>query len=241
MADMYPKGDLRDLPRATKTEMASRLLELNGKRVVDIGCGAGDFTIFLARQGARVTGIDPNEARIEQARAAADAEDASADFKVGIAEDLPFADSSIDIVVFSNSLHHVPEQGLAQALREAARVLKPGGKLYVTEPLPAGGHYELRRVWSDETGIRTRAYEELQGAVAFGLVLESETFYGHPARYENFEGFVAERNARSARDAELLARHREEVQARFEKHAWREDGVFMLDQATRINVLVKAG
>jgi len=235
---MYPTVDLAALPRSTVTETAEALLEMKGAQALDIGCGRGPFTLFLARHCAIVAGVDPNEVRIAEARVAAAEANLVVDFEVARAEDLPFEDDRFDIVAFSNSLHHVPPEGFADAMREAARVLLPGGVLWVAEPLPKGAHYKLSHLWNDETDIRERAYEALREAESVGLEMTQEVFFSHPAHYADFDEFVAARSARNARDAEKLKEHYEEVHTLFESLARPDDG-YLLDRATRVNLLVK--
>lgn len=237
---MYPDSDIVDLPQSTVEKTAEALLDLDGARALDIGCGPGPFTLFLARHCATVAGVDPNEIRIAEARVAAAAAELVIDFEPAAAENLPFGDASFDIVAFSNSLHHVPAGAFADAMREAARVLVPGGVLWVAEPLPAGGHYELCHLWNDETEIRRLAYEALQQAKAAGLEMTEEVFFSHPAHYADFEEFAAGRSARSPRDAELMQERLEEVRELFEARARPDDG-YLLDRATRVNLLVKQG
>jgi SAM-dependent methyltransferase len=94
--------------------------------VLDMGCGSGRLTVELARGGAAATGIDTSEARLDEARtrsarAAVEVEWRRADMN----EPLPFADDRFDAVVSRLSLMvaHDP----IETLREAARVLRPGG------------------------------------------------------------------------------------------------------------------
>lgn len=159
---MYPKDEIGILRRSTPIAMALEQLHPSGLDVADIGCGAGALTLALAKAGARIVGIDPDVARINAARAAADAAGLPVRFEIGVAEDLPFADASLDIVVFSDSLHHVPIDSMQTALREAARVLRPGGTLYVAEPVPMGSYFEVQRLWNDETAVREHAYAAMR-------------------------------------------------------------------------------
>jgi SAM-dependent methyltransferase len=102
-----------------------------GKRILDAACGDGVLAAALARGGAIVTGIDSDtrmlaagRARVEQARLAAALIE-------GDIRALPFPDAAFDVVVAVTVLCFVPDAG--RAVREMARVLKPGGRLVIGE------------------------------------------------------------------------------------------------------------
>jgi ubiquinone/menaquinone biosynthesis C-methylase UbiE len=100
---------------------------------VDLGCGPGLLVIEMARQapGLHVTGIDLSETLLadarETARQAGVAE--RVDFRLGNVEEIPFPDSSLDLVVSTLSLHHWSDP--LKVLNEVHRVLKPGGAFYI--------------------------------------------------------------------------------------------------------------
>ena len=98
---------------------------IDGKRILDIGCGSGALAATLSSEGAKVVGIDIEETAIESARRNAPL----AEFRTGSANQLPFADQAFDAAIFVNSLHHVEPRSMEQALFEAGRVLKHGGHL----------------------------------------------------------------------------------------------------------------
>ncbi len=113
-----------------------RLLEaavpVQGRDVLDVGCGAGFLTVPLARAGARVTGIDLSAEHI--ASLGQHASDAGVEVEgvVGSAADLPFEDASFDVVHLASVVHLVAEPG--PLLREAERVCRPDGRLVVAGP-----------------------------------------------------------------------------------------------------------
>jgi len=151
---------------------------------------------------------------------------------------MPLADGSLDAAVFFNALHHVPVAGQAAALKEAARALRPGGLLYVVEPLAQGPNFEAVRPVDDETEVRAAAYAALGAAAAGPLyAAEREALYRSPARYESFAAFrdhliaVDERRRARVEAAEAALRRA------FEANAVREDGAYLLDQPFRLNVL----
>ncbi|NNN06034.1 MAG: class I SAM-dependent methyltransferase [Elusimicrobia bacterium] len=107
----------------------ARFSEQRGKRVLEVGFGAGTDFVRFARAGAVLTGIDLTEhgARLVRARLAH--EGLSADIHVGDAENLPFADGTFDLVYSWGVIHHTEDT--PRAAREIARVVKPGGRVCV--------------------------------------------------------------------------------------------------------------
>lgn len=102
---------------------------LGGKNVLDIGCGLGGKTVSYAEAGAEVVGVDIEYRNIVESRRFASTRTACAEFIVGDAEKLPFADGSFDLVVANDSMEHFPSPG--RALPELARVLAEGGRLFL--------------------------------------------------------------------------------------------------------------
>lgn len=103
---------------------------LKGLHVLEVGCGAGDFSIHLAQSGASVVGTDFSPTAVELAAAKAAAQKSEAQFQVADAQGLPFADASFDMILSCECLEHVPDP--KAALAEMFRVLKPGGRLVLT-------------------------------------------------------------------------------------------------------------
>jgi SAM-dependent methyltransferase len=100
--------------------------------VADLGCGDGYLTIEAARWAKKVTAIDRSPEMLARGRALAKRRKVSnIAWKRGELEKLPLADESIDVAVLSQALHHAIEP--RQALAEAARVLRPGGRLLVLD------------------------------------------------------------------------------------------------------------
>ena len=112
-----------------------------GMTVIDLGCGSGTFTTFVARivgEQGKVYAIDIQPALLKQRErklSKADNHDLrNIELKQASAYELPFEDKSIDLVYMITVLPEIPDRG--RALREISRVLKPGGILAVTEFLP---------------------------------------------------------------------------------------------------------
>ena len=212
-------------------------LKLNGKRVLDVGCGDGELANKIAHAGAEVIGIDPNPKRIETARRSAQS---GTEFQQGTAEALPFNDATADIVIFFNSLHHVPISAMDKALSEAARVLKSGGILYVSEPIAAGAHFEAMRPISDETHVRAEALAAVRRLGSGGLFRQESEEVNKVVRFEeSFETYCRRMiDTDPARETMVLAK-KEEIRARFESSARKTPEGYEIDRQTRFNLLVK--
>jgi ubiquinone/menaquinone biosynthesis C-methylase UbiE len=108
---------------------------IEGRRLIDLGCGFGALAVFFASRGAIVTGIDPIADRLEVGRAVAAEHDLPVEFSQGRMESLDFADESFDIAVQNNSLCYIVDrEDRRSALSETARVVKPGGFLVIRNP-----------------------------------------------------------------------------------------------------------
>jgi SAM-dependent methyltransferase len=123
----------------------SDFLELMGKRlsldrvrdVLDVGCGVGHWGQLLANvlpSNARVQGVDRDPLWVEKAAARATAHGLADRFsyRVSVAEKLPFADASFDLVTCQTVLIHTPDPGAA--VDEMVRVARPGGLILAAEP-----------------------------------------------------------------------------------------------------------
>jgi ubiquinone/menaquinone biosynthesis C-methylase UbiE len=106
--------------------------DVDGRRVLDVGCGSGPLVAALRERGGAVTGLDSSPAMVDLARRrlGADAELHVADR----GERLPFDDASFDVVTASLVLHYLEDWDAP--LRELHRVLRPGGRLVLSVPHP---------------------------------------------------------------------------------------------------------
>jgi hypothetical protein len=152
-----------------------RLLAPAGRDVLDVGCGPGQLVRALAALGARPIGLEVSAQQLSAARAADDG--AGGRYLVGRAEALPLPDASLDIVVFMRSLHHVPVVEQFAALSEARRVVRPGGQVYVAEPLTEGSYFELMSLVEDEREVRAAAQLAVAEAGRAGLTAEDRVEY----------------------------------------------------------------
>jgi len=131
-------------------------VKLDGKHILEVGCGDGRLTAFLAKKADKVTAIDPEENQIKTAKAAVQ----GVDFQIGYGEALAFPDESFDIVFFSYSLHH---QDCSTALSEARRVLKAKGEILIIEPTINSEYTKLVTIFqNEEPALLTKAQKAIE-------------------------------------------------------------------------------
>jgi len=112
--------------------LLTQMGELRGRRVLDLGSGAGEAAVYFARLEAEVVATDLSSKMLEVLKKAATLHGTCVKIIVGSAQDLPFASDSFDIVYAANLLHHVD---IEQCLDEVRRVLRPGGIGAFWDPL----------------------------------------------------------------------------------------------------------
>ncbi|MEJ7841159.1 MAG: class I SAM-dependent methyltransferase [Rubrobacter sp.] len=208
---------------------------LAGKRLLDIGCGAGVLARSLSDRGAYVSGVDPNAEVLALAREAVP----TGTFHQAGAEALPFADGSFDGVIFLNSLHHVPKRAMRRALEEAARVVEPARPIVVVEPLAEGSFFSTLRPVEDETYVRIAAQETLRLALQGGGFEQLRRVdYTRREHFEGLDQFLSRVVAVDPARAAVAAERRPEVEAAFRCHAQvAADGRMTLEQPMRAHVL----
>lgn len=125
-----------------------------GRLTLDIGCGEGRVSRDLKERGHRTIGIDVTPAMVAAAREA----DPDGEYIVADASQLPFEDGAADIAVAFMSLMDVDD--MAAAVREAARVLEPGGRFVVAVVHPINSGHELDREHPEGRLVMTHDYFE---------------------------------------------------------------------------------
>lgn len=224
------------MERKSGGEALKEAVALKGRQAVDVGSGDGTFVRVMTREGAHATGIECGAMQIEKAHAAPRVGDER--YLEGVGQALPLPDASADLVTFVNSLHHVPVAEQANALKEAARVLKDGGDLYIAEPLAEGPLFDLVSPIDDETQVRAAAYREIQRAGDYGFEAVSETRFLQPRRLESYEAI---RDTMISIDPSRKARVEAmdtELRANFARLATKlADGGYELVQPVRVNLL----
>ena len=105
------------------------------QRVLDIGCGTGALTILVGRlyPQAEVVGLDPDPKALAIAKQKAEKAGVAVHFDRGFADELPYPPASFDRVLSSYMFHHLTRDEKLRTLRDASRVLRPGGSLHLLD------------------------------------------------------------------------------------------------------------
>jgi ubiquinone/menaquinone biosynthesis C-methylase UbiE len=106
---------------------------VTGKSLLDLGCGAGENSVYFARRGADCVAADYSPGMVDVAMQLAAVHGVAITGRVVNAMAIDLPDNSFDIVYAANLLHHIPEPMVA--IQEMHRVLKPGGKMCFWDPL----------------------------------------------------------------------------------------------------------
>jgi SAM-dependent methyltransferase len=161
-ARLFP-GGTPALEFVRSMELLDRLLPAPPARLLDVGGGPGSYAAALARRGYQVHLVDAMPLHVAQAREAGSDPEAAFTAALGDARDLAEPDGSQDAVVMFGPLYHLTDAGhRRQALGEARRVLRPGGRLVAAAisrfASLLDGVYED---WLDDPGFRRIVHQDL--------------------------------------------------------------------------------
>ena len=217
------------------TDVLRELVAWPGRRLLEVGSGDGRLLGWAAAQGADAVGLDPLHARPGPRH-----RPPGPPLVAGRGEALPFASGSFDLVLYFNSLHHVPLAEQWRALAEAARVLAPEGELLVVEPLPEGEYFALLQPVDDETEVRREAYRAMHAAGALGLRMAVEGRYASRIVEESWATLRARFLAVDPERAAALEAAGDEVERRFARSGEPIEGGRAFLQPMRVNLLRRA-
>jgi ubiquinone/menaquinone biosynthesis C-methylase UbiE len=155
--------------RSWKSIAEALLLLLPPMVIADLGAGEGAFSLLLAQRAQQVIAVDNSDRMVELGSALARKQRVPAlEYRKGDLEAVPIADGSVDLALFSQSLHHAlhPERAIA----EAWRILKPGGRVAILD-LVQHRFAEARELYADVwLGFSEVELELMLGKAGFGNV-----------------------------------------------------------------------
>jgi SAM-dependent methyltransferase len=229
------QGAARTCP---EMDVINEQLALDGKYILELGCGAAELTRIIATTGddRRVLALEVDE--VQHAANLQITDLPNVEFALAGAQEIPAGDNSVDVVFMFKSLHHVPAAMMAQSFSEIARVLKPGGYAYISEPIFAGEFNEILRLFHDEQQVREAAFNATRAAVeSADFELHDELFFNTPMRFADFADFEQKLIGVSHTEHHLSEEIYAQVKARFESHMGDEGASFVLP--IRVDMLQK--
>ena len=221
-----------------ETEVYNRMLSLDNKHILELGCGTAQKTRDIATSGVNRT-ITALEVDVTAHQKNLQIDDLpNVQFALAGAQQIPLDDESVDIVLMFKSLHHVPVELMEASLREINRVLKSGGLAYISEPVFSGDFNDILRLFNDEQKVREAAFSTLRKAVDQGMFhLVEEAFFNTPRRYRDFAEFENTIINASYSDHRLDDKLFDRVKQKFEQHLG-DDGAYFLSPV-RVDLLQK--
>lgn len=199
-------------------DLLDALLPLGDLEIVELGCGKAALArALLARYpGSHVTGLEVDERQHAKNLAAPQP---GLHFVAGGAQSIPLPDARFDLALMLKSLHHVPVPLMARALAEVARVLRPGGQFYVSEPVYAGPFNDVVRLFNDEGAVRMAAQQALDEALRHGPWEHvTEHRFTMPAHFADFDDFERRHMHPTFADHHIDETMRARVRAAFQPH-----------------------
>lgn len=216
------------------------LLPTPGTRVIELGCGGARMARQMLQRwpDMRCLGLE-----VDLRQHAINLQDTPPRmrFAVGGAQAIACDDAQFDLALMLKSLHHVPLDVMDQALTEVARVLRPGGHLYVSEPVYEGALNEIVRLYNDEGIVRAAAQAALDRALAVRGAWEqvAQRRFDMPVHFEDFAQFERRMMNPTFADHRIDAPLRERVAAAFAPHCTMQGAHFV--RPMHVRLLRRAG
>ncbi|MEZ5635738.1 MAG: class I SAM-dependent methyltransferase [Burkholderiaceae bacterium] len=207
-------------------DILASVVPLDGQRIIELGCGAAKLAraLLLCHPDSRVTGVEVDARQHAKNLAAPQA---GLRFVAGVAQDIPCDDDAFDLALMLKSLHHVPMPAMAQALAEVARVVRPGGHCYISEPVFDGALNHIIRLYNDEQVVRAAAQAAIDAALATGMWTQAaERHFAVPSRFDDFDAFEQRMIRQTYADHRPDAATMAEVRRRFEARCGPDGAVF---------------
>ena len=197
---------------------------LQAQQVIELGCGNARLARGLVQKfpACVYTGLEVDA--VQHAK------------NLAQPQAIPLPDQSFDLALMLKSLHHVPLDAMDDALVDIARVLKPGGLLYVSEPIYAGALNEIVRIYNDEGVVRQAAQAALDRALAQGTHWQAagERRFAQPTHFPSFDAFAKRMLYPTFADHGITDDMVARVQQAFEPHCTAEGASFVRPMHVRL-------
>ena len=160
-------------------------LLFENKKVLDVGCGNGWFSIWADRNGCLVDAIDPSVIQIKDAR---DKDETNKiNFMVAGAENIKDLTNCYDLIFFFNSLHHIPDTIMDKSIKYSKNKMDINGSIIIVEPIAKGNFHNFVKYIDDETSVRNEAYKTIKNCKKYNLEIVKELIYDEIKRFNSGE------------------------------------------------------
>ena len=207
---------------------------LDRQNIIELGCGAAKFSRDLLKRfpGCRITGLEVDS--IQHEKNLQNPQQGLTFIAAG-AQEIPFGDATFDLAIMLKSLHHVPVELMRTALGEIARVVRPGGLLYVSEPVYAGALNAVTSIYNEERVVRIEAQRALDAAIESGKWSQvNELWFDSTSFYRNFEDYEKKHMHATFRENNITPEIVERVRAAFAPHCGPDGVTFRRPQHARL-------
>lgn len=149
---IFKKGRYFDKPHPDIDEVVGLLKEKSAKKVLDLGCGAGRHTAYLAKEGFDVYATDISERGLKMTESSLEEEGLSAKLQLhDMLKKFPFDDNFFDGLISIQVIHHATHKQIKKIIKEMARVLKSGSLVFVSvagerEYTPKVGGWKMKKI-----------------------------------------------------------------------------------------------
>ena len=209
-----------------------------GLDLVELGCGNARLGISLLQRypACSLAGLEVDAVQHAKNLARRPPELAERlHFLPDSATAIPFPDGRFDGALMLKSLHHVPIAEMPKALAEVHRVLKPGGWLYVSEPVYAGALNDIVKLYNDEGSVRAAAQAALDEALRTGAWQQAaERRFDMPAHFTDWGNFEQRMLYPSFADHQITEALRQQVKAAFDPHCGTDGAHFTRPMHVRL-------
>ncbi|MDA0230621.1 MAG: class I SAM-dependent methyltransferase [Proteobacteria bacterium] len=217
----------------TDIEALARLVPLQGRRFVHVGCGDGALSFALAKRGASMLGVESDPERARENRALGSVQGVT--LAEGYAQNLPQNDGTVDGVIMLDFLSRVDAVDMDDCLTEACRVLKENdGLLYVGDNDSSGFYDDMVRMFYDNSAERTWALDALRRLPHDVASSVREIHYVLKRQFTDFESFAG--SFLALNETRLMIENMNSAHVRTVFEQGRKGNIFEFEQARRVNL-----
>ena len=162
-------------------EIILNQVTFKNKKILDVGCGDGWFSIWCSNYQCHVDAIDPSEEQINNAKN----KNNNVNFFIIGGENIKNLKNNYDLIYFFNSLHHISKELIGRSLLESRESLNKNGLVFIIEPIAEGNFHNFIKIIDDETIVRNIAYQEIKNCEKYNFKIKKEIFYNEVKSFDN--------------------------------------------------------